>query len=463
MFDKVPDQVVSLSIGKIMNGSKNLVFPSTITTLELTNVFKQLLSPGVLPSTIKTLKLGKYNHKIIAGVIPDSVEILKFGDDFKQRILPGVLPSSIKRLTFGKKYNKILYEGSIPPRVKYLNLGEEYHHTLKIGIIPPSVKYIRMNKFYRQKTINLDAFPLSIDSLSKKTKVRYYLYKRVSALDSDGYIPKHQGLPWFLTHLTIGEIKSFSFFDEFKRHGLNILPPSLRKLYLYDCSLDILGPLLKNSNVKKLIMVSFDARITPSTFESVSHTVKKLDIYDYKNTIEPNSIPTHIKTLALRSKTITKSFLFFNQRTVPNGVIPSTIEFLKIGQHFQQHLVDLPHSIKKLTLGGGQMEQIEIPPSVIKLKIKCEAESKSQDYNNFQFPFHLIPATVQHLKVNLKWIKNLKVLTVLNSIVNGSLKSNLKTIRIYYCSDLLYSLQRFDKNSIFILKHDGTSKFLSSK
>eukprot|EP01132_Coremiostelium_polycephalum_P003562 gene3562-4438_t len=129
------------------------VFPSTLTYLKCQ---LRKIKVGLLPPTLKTLKLSSQIEKIEIGALPESLEVLSFKNTSFVSLTNGILPSSLKKLTL--KDGVSGYQVPVFPN----NL-----QTLKIG-----------GKKYHEKMdveIQFSSLPDSLESYPKMKKLKYPL------------------------------------------------------------------------------------------------------------------------------------------------------------------------------------------------------------------------------------------------------------------------------------------------
>ncbi|EGG19837.1 hypothetical protein DFA_06939 [Cavenderia fasciculata] len=149
-------RITSFSIDQIL---------SSTTTLILDGDFNTPLNEGLLPETLKILKiLGKFNQPIKEGDIPDSVKTLMFGNRYNQPLPVGVLPSTLQSLVFGNDYNQPLSDGVLPTSLRSLEFGWRYNQPLSVGVLPKSLEELKFGWNYNQ-LLSVGVLPTSLKSL----------------------------------------------------------------------------------------------------------------------------------------------------------------------------------------------------------------------------------------------------------------------------------------------------------
>ncbi|EFA77478.1 hypothetical protein PPL_12080 [Heterostelium album PN500] len=149
----------------------NLNTPFHNTSVNLTeiifgNEFNQILSVGVLPESLKSLKFGNEFNQILSvvGVLPESLKSLEFGKEFNQILSVGVLPQSLKSLVFGYEFNQILSVGLLPESLESLMFGYSFNQILSVGVLPESLKSLLFGYRFKQ-ILSVGVLPESLESL----------------------------------------------------------------------------------------------------------------------------------------------------------------------------------------------------------------------------------------------------------------------------------------------------------
>jgi hypothetical protein len=135
------------------------VFPSSLEVLEM-ETFDQPLKPGVLPSSLKTLVMDFFNQPLEPGVLPSSLEVLKM-ESFDQPLAPGVFPSSLEILEM-ESFDRPLKPGVLPPSLTKLVMNR-YDRPLQPGILPSSLNRLKMRNF--SQPLKPGVLPPSLRSL----------------------------------------------------------------------------------------------------------------------------------------------------------------------------------------------------------------------------------------------------------------------------------------------------------
>lgn len=139
--------------------------PNNTIRLQLLN-FNQVIDPGVIPNSVKSINFGDVFNRIIEpGVIPNSVTKILFGDDFNQILVPGSIPLSVTHLLFGRFYNQPLIERVIPESVIHLYFVSSPNSLLVPKTIPNGVKYLHIGNGFNKK-LDESILPYSLTHLT---------------------------------------------------------------------------------------------------------------------------------------------------------------------------------------------------------------------------------------------------------------------------------------------------------
>ena len=121
------------------------MLPDSVEKIDLRYAYEKKLEPGSLPSSLKSLRFGGYNHPLVPGVFPATLEKLVLEQNFNHDIRPGSLPDSLKTISLGRNFKKSAE--NIPSKTKILS-----------GIHIPGVKYTFLENFERIET-SISNFP----------------------------------------------------------------------------------------------------------------------------------------------------------------------------------------------------------------------------------------------------------------------------------------------------------------
>ncbi|EGC30355.1 hypothetical protein DICPUDRAFT_83702 [Dictyostelium purpureum] len=153
IFDSlvIPETLESLDMGSLFKsliGRSSNFFPTSgLVYLNLGSQFNDNLKEGVLPTTLKTLKLGSFKENNEA-YFPKSITDLDFGDGCRNLKLSSYnLPPDLVKLRLGKSFNGPLLPGSLPNSLKKLILPEKYQGEIKQNTFPLSITSLKFELF----------------------------------------------------------------------------------------------------------------------------------------------------------------------------------------------------------------------------------------------------------------------------------------------------------------------------
>ncbi|EFA77518.1 hypothetical protein PPL_12120 [Heterostelium album PN500] len=109
----LPKSLLTLKLGCSFNQILPVgVLPESLKSLRFESAFNQILSVGVLPESLQSLVFGgEFNQILSVGVLPKSLLTLSLGYSFNQILsVVGVLPESLESLTM-KRYNHRIKRG----------------------------------------------------------------------------------------------------------------------------------------------------------------------------------------------------------------------------------------------------------------------------------------------------------------------------------------------------------------
>lgn len=168
-------------------------FPPNLCILDLGRFFNQPLEEGVLPQSLKILRLGCFNKGFEKGVLPTHLHtldflfgnaaplregvlpphlcVLKLGWWFDAHLSRGVLPASLKTLNLGACFNKPLEAGVLPETLQTLVFSREFNQPLAPGVLPSSLKTLRFGDYFdlplQPGTLPLKLYQVSFGTMFK--------------------------------------------------------------------------------------------------------------------------------------------------------------------------------------------------------------------------------------------------------------------------------------------------------
>jgi hypothetical protein len=109
-INKLPTNLKEITFGNFYNQPLTCL-PEGLTSLRICKHFNQPLNKYNIPRTLKHLYIGRnFNHKFEPGDLPEGLITLSFIKNSKySHNLEGVLPKSIKTLKLGDKYKKLYH------------------------------------------------------------------------------------------------------------------------------------------------------------------------------------------------------------------------------------------------------------------------------------------------------------------------------------------------------------------
>src|SRR5437762_1145541 len=113
------------------------VFPPNLTILNFASYYTSPISPGVLPSKLKSLKMRIDIGGSLTGILPSTLTELQLFH-FNSPINPGDLPESLISFTLSPNYDHRLFVNSLPQGLKYLKFGDQYRQSVS-GVLPPNL------------------------------------------------------------------------------------------------------------------------------------------------------------------------------------------------------------------------------------------------------------------------------------------------------------------------------------
>eukprot|EP01132_Coremiostelium_polycephalum_P005098 gene5098-6345_t len=324
--DLIPPSIVHLRIG--MNDTQQSLapgcFPDGIETLDFGYYFSKSadLVPGVIPYSVKNLKILNYDSALKKGVIPPSVEILELGSQLRLPIGRGVIPNGVKVLTFGTYFNQPILKDSIPDSITQLNIAtKNIPPILSPEILPPNIS---IKHIFTLEPLTPNTFlPPTIEFLDCQF---CRIYKgllphglKTLILRADIVSIEINSIPNTVTSITFEKMVEIPII-------IGILPPSLKYLKFN-----------RGYNAKSPV------------FPLIPHSVETLFFGGFSNNIIPaGSLPESMLYLNLG--------INFSQ-SLGNGVLPSKLKNLEIGSQVPMNLIELPESIETLTIHDSRSKK----------------------------------------------------------------------------------------------------------
>ncbi|KYR01324.1 hypothetical protein DLAC_02045 [Tieghemostelium lacteum] len=318
--DSLPESLETLKLHGLKCDSKLPKLPLLLKNLELpsyssfeTNL-PFIINYGCLPKSLKKLVIPNFDEMFENGLFPDSIEELKLWQ-FNQTLELNSLPKNLKTLELNN-FNSEISLGSLPEGLESLVLDNAFNQKISKGNLPSTLKYLKFGSCLEKKMIELESLPLSLETLE---------------LRSDAPIRNGE-----ILHCC--NLKKL-YVDRLPKMVLHeILPKSLKELYLDYCNYEILECNMLEG-IEKLELrfgiFQIDQRNRSWLFD-----------------IDPTCFPKSLQYLDLGSNTIAN---FIKQKTFPNS-----LRTLKFGQKYSQELPKhlFPPSLTKIYLTTKQKNTI---------------------------------------------------------------------------------------------------------
>lgn len=205
---KLPETLETLVLGRFFtNGaSKNLngVIPNSVKLLKIKNC-NEVRFYGAIPHSVKELHLlsrsfVQFNEEIL---IPHSVETLYL--NICRAVAPRVIPDSVTKLIFNP-YSLYCLKGVIPNSVVHLEFGENFNCDV-IGHLPSNLKHLKLTKHFNKSLVS--ALPEGLTHLIlsnvPKESLKRILPSSIKYLSFSGEIGENflENIPVSLKHLTL--------------------------------------------------------------------------------------------------------------------------------------------------------------------------------------------------------------------------------------------------------------------
>ncbi|GAM22597.1 hypothetical protein SAMD00019534_057720 [Acytostelium subglobosum LB1] len=292
--------LLSLSLGpRFQRPIDKGILPDTLTRLSLDD-YKQPLTPGALPSSIRVVNFGEeYNQAIEPGVFdPDSPpEVIQFGMMFNQPLFTEplgtpVLPTGVIKLTFGYTFDQPLLSGTLPDTLAFLKLGDEFDRALRPGDLPQSLRFLMFGRCFNQH-IGPNILPSNLLTL--------HMGQRFGKPVLPGYLPS-----------TLKEFKNYAYFWDDEEDGHVDVPPLVP-----GCLPEGLASLMVKTHQP------LQLGLLPNSMSIVQL------IGNFNSKIEIGMLPLSLTTLSLGDE--------FRQPLEP-GTLPPNLSYLSIGRGFSEPL-----------------------------------------------------------------------------------------------------------------------------
>ncbi|GAM17656.1 hypothetical protein SAMD00019534_008310, partial [Acytostelium subglobosum LB1] len=145
--------------------------PTSLTNLRFGDQFMESITPGILPTTLKTLRLGEMQQLDgfqPGGWLPESLESLRWYIKERRPIIPGLLPEHLAHFHYGGFSNMFIRPGVLPRSLTSLVLGVQFNQPLPAGSLPDSLIKLTMGYSYSQPCKNV-VLPPSLETLAVET------------------------------------------------------------------------------------------------------------------------------------------------------------------------------------------------------------------------------------------------------------------------------------------------------
>ncbi|GAM20403.1 hypothetical protein SAMD00019534_035780 [Acytostelium subglobosum LB1] len=166
-----PNSLVSLSLSDNFNQPLAAgVFPPTLKDIFFCTEFDSPIDVGALPASLTSLtftRKAKFNQLLTPGVLPSSIQSITFGARFNQPFVPGMLPPSITQLTLGQDFNHPLESNVLPSTITRLVFGDEFNQVIAVDTLPNKLKRLEFGTCF-SGTINDGALPCTLEMMSLK-------------------------------------------------------------------------------------------------------------------------------------------------------------------------------------------------------------------------------------------------------------------------------------------------------
>ncbi|GAM28397.1 hypothetical protein SAMD00019534_115730, partial [Acytostelium subglobosum LB1] len=159
----LPPSITSLTLDRFNRVIEPGALPHRLLSLNLGHKFDQPLSIGVLPSSITELYHGQDQKTLLSPGIksPSGNHVLFINDTMirfeKNMIQPSILPTSLTSLAFFKLGEGIPF-GSFPDTIKSLMLCYKFNEPITPGTLPPLLESLTFGEMFDQK-IEYGTFP----------------------------------------------------------------------------------------------------------------------------------------------------------------------------------------------------------------------------------------------------------------------------------------------------------------
>lgn len=363
----LPNGVIDLDIKSVWNSPVQVgVIPLSVKALKLcldvTNWMPSLIPDSVTDLTLE-LQSAFAGHSIgdlTPGSLPTSLKYLKFGQCGKL-VAPGVIPTSLTHLSCCVDLLSILEPGSIPDGVFHLTLESRHNPKIfkqpKPGVIPTSISHVVLNT----------AGILDLNILHTLPRLTHLCVRA-------GYDAKLSSdmIPASVTHMSLSCNDGL---NNDCRITTNMIPDTVTHL-CFDHRFDqAIGKGIIPRPVTHVVMGDrFDRNLSPHTFpRSVTHLCfgKTFD-----KPVRVSDIPSSVTHLVFGEN--------FNQEIKP-GVIPSSVRYLAFGKKFTQKLDEkvFPSLLRYLEIPRGYVKEDDkhwLPASLTHVSYTAKQPHERPDF-----------------------------------------------------------------------------------
>lgn len=141
----------SLTYMYLTKGLPFMQLPQSLTSLDFGSDFNQIIDPNVLPSTLLSLRLCRFDRHLGDSVFPQSLTFLDFGYSFNQSITSNMLPASLLTLKMGYAFNQKIDDVVFPNLLRYLSMGKVFNHRI-VHPLPASLLILKIKHKYKYET-----------------------------------------------------------------------------------------------------------------------------------------------------------------------------------------------------------------------------------------------------------------------------------------------------------------------
>ncbi|GAM23520.1 hypothetical protein SAMD00019534_066950, partial [Acytostelium subglobosum LB1] len=297
--------------------------PNNLTNLKLHYDYNFPFLKGIFPQSLKNLVIGNYKNEIQAEILPSKLESLTLLGYYKFPINSRTFPNTLKELSISLPSESIEID-SIPETLTELTL-DEYSHPITPGLLPSSITSLDLGN-YHLKLIP-GAFPSSLESFTFCPQYNIVIppgllptsLQLVIFGDKFNQVFLPDSLPNSITFIQLG----YNYQQK--------IPPGVLPTSLSTMRVDCVYPLKMDD--PDLVYPKGLRRIIINSEENITYM-----------------IPSTIEYLRIGSQHATFDYQ-----------LPDTLTELVLPDHFKTPLIGsmLPSSLKRLTLGKPSKEFTE--------------------------------------------------------------------------------------------------------